>query len=179
MPTPSAIQDARGRPSDARAVHMEQLCRILTDQEETCKQLAACAQEQQQALRQGDGPGFVRASLTQAHLARRLYFLEEERRAAVDALAHSLSEESAPDDLATLLEKLPEADAERLAARSRDLQATAEKAAAVQRVNAQMVQTNIQLAAALTRQLIDPSNHYYGGRPAQEEFPASKLDQRI
>ena len=163
----------------ARAAHMEQLCQILADQEETCNQLAACAQEQQQALRQGDGPSFVRASLTQAHLARRLYFLEEERRAAVDALAHSLAEDSAPDDLATLLEKLPEADAERLAARSRDLQTRATEVASVQRVNAQMVQTNIQLAAALTRHLIDPGNHYYGGLPGKDSLPASKLDQRI
>lgn len=178
MPARPALIPPNNRPA-AREVHLEQLCKILMDQEETCTQLAACAQEQQQALRQGDGPGFVRSSLTQAHLARRLYFLEEERMAAVDALAHSLSEDSAPDDLATLLEKLPEADSERLAARSRDLQASAQKAAAVQRVNAQMVQTNIQLAAALTRQLIDPSSHYYAGRPVKEDLPASKLDQRI
>jgi len=158
---------------------MDQLCRILSDQEETCHQLADCALEQQNALRQGNGADFVRSSLTQAHLARRLFFLEEERAAAIESLASVLSETSRPTDLATLLERLPEADSQRLAARSRNLQRSADRVSSLQKVNAQMVQTNIQLAAALTRHFIDPSNHYYAGRPASQELPASQLDQRI
>lgn len=164
---------------ESRLAHLDQLCRILTDQEETCRQLADCAQEQQEALRRGSGSDFVRASLTQAHLARRLFFLEEERSAAVEALAKALTQNSQPNDLAALLERLPEADSERLAARSRDLQRSADRASAVQKVNAQMIQTNIQLAAALTRHLVDPSNRYYAGRPPTQELPASQLDQRI
>lgn len=164
---------------ESRLAHLDQLCRILSDQEETCRQLADCAQEQQEALRRGSGSDFVRASLTQAHLARRLFFLEEERSAAVEALAKALTQNSQPNDLAALLERLPEADSERLAARSRDLQRSADRASAVQKVNAQMIQTNIQLAAALTRHLVDPSNRYYAGRPPTQELPASQLDQRI
>jgi len=160
-------------------LHIDQLCRILSDQEETCRQLAECAQEQQNALSRGNGSDFVRASLTQAHLARRLFFLEEERSAAIDSLARSLSETSLPTDLATLMERLPEADSQRLAARSRELQRSAERVGSVQKVNAQMIQTNIQLAAALTRHLVDPTNRYFAGRPTTQELPASQLDQRI
>lgn len=162
-----------------RLAHIEQLCRILADQQETCFQLTECAKEQQDALRLSKGSEFVRASLTQAHLARRLYFLEEERLAAVNALAQALSENAGPTDLSTLMERLPESDAERLSARSHELRKSAEKAAAVQKVNAQMIQTNLQLAAALTRQVVDPAAHYYGNQPPQRKLPASQLDQRI
>ncbi|MBX3052702.1 MAG: flagellar export chaperone FlgN [Caldilineaceae bacterium] len=167
-----------GRPAN-RFAHIDQLCRILSDQEETCRQLADCAQEQQDALRKGNGSDFVRSSLTQAHLARRLFFLEEERSAAVDSLAQVLSSTSSPTDLASLMERLPEDDSERLAAHSRDIQRSADRASSVQKVNAQMVQTNIQLAAALTRQFVDPAEHYNPGRPATRDIRASQLDQRI
>lgn len=165
--------------SPAKLVHIEQLCRILADQQETCYQLTECAKEQQEALRLGRGSEFVRASLTQAHLARRLYFLEEERTAAIDALARALSEEAGPSDLSTLMERLPESDAQVLSARSLELRKSAEKVTAVQRVNAQMIQTNIQLAAALTRQVVDPSSHYYGNQSAPSKPSVSHLDQRI
>ncbi len=182
MPGPSTpLTDpmaSTNRPK-SRLAHIDQLCRILSDQEETCRQLTECAQEQQDALSRGNGSDFVRASLTQAHLARRLFFLEEERGAAIETLAHSLSETSLPSDLATLMERLPEADSERLAARSRELQRSVERASSVQKVNAQMVQTNIQLAAALTRHLVDPTSRYFAGRPATQDLPASQLDQRI
>lgn len=163
----------------ANTVHIEQLCRILSDQEETCNQLAACAKEQQDALRQGDGPGFVRASLTQAHLARRLYFLEEERNAAVEALARSLSEDADSVDLVALLARMPESDAERLGDHSQRLQTSAEKASSLQKVNAQMIQTNIKLAAALTRHAVNASGEYYGSQPVAEDLPANRLDKRI
>jgi hypothetical protein len=161
-------------------MHIEQLLGILADEEETCHQLAACAQEQQEALRQGNGPEFVRASLTQAHLARRLYFMEEERNAAVEALAHSLAEEqTGSQSLAALMERLPDIDATRLAHRSRRVRDAAEDAAAVQKVNAQMVQTNIQLAAALTRQMVNSSDQYYSAQAKQTTLPPSQLDRRI
>ncbi|MEZ4837368.1 MAG: flagellar export chaperone FlgN [Caldilineaceae bacterium] len=163
----------------AVAAHVEQLARILSDQQETCLQLAECASEQQEALRVGRGPDFVRSSLTQAHLARRFYFLEEERMAAVDSLARSLAEDAGPIDLALLLERLPAVDAQQLSARTEELRRTADKVREIQRVSAQMIQTNIQLAAALTRQVVDPSSHYYGAKPANDKLPASQLDQRI
>ncbi len=165
--------------SAAKLAHVDQLARILSDQQETCLQLAECANEQQDALRIGRGPDFVRASLTQAHLARRFYFLEEERRDAIDALARALSEDGSPIDLGLLLERLPAGDAENLSARTEELRRTAGKVTEIQRVNAQMIQTNIQLAAALTRQVVDPTVHYYGAKPPQEKLPASQLDQRI
>jgi hypothetical protein len=170
------------RPGDgsaAKLAHVEQLSRILFDQQETCLQLVECAKEQLEALRLGRGSDFVRASLTQAHLARRLYFLEEERTAAVEALARALSVDAGPGDLLTVLEKLPEGDAQRLSARSQELRKNAEKVTTIQRVSAQMIQTNIQLAAALTRQVIDPTEHYYSNQPPQHKLPASQLDQRI
>lgn len=169
---------ASGAEPAARVVHMEQLIRILSDQTETCRQIAECALEQQESLRQGKGSDFVRASLTQAHLARRLFFLEEERTTAVQALAQSLLENSGEMELTTLMDRLPESDSVRLAARTRDLQEVAVKASSVQRVNAQLVQTNLQLAAALTRNVIDPSTHY-SPQPTTDALPASKLDQRI
>jgi hypothetical protein len=142
--------------------------------------LAACAQEQRDALHQGDGPGFVQASLTQAHLARRLYFLEEERNKAVEALAHSLSQQQAgANTLVSLMERLPEVDAERLAGRTRRLQAAAADVAAVQKVNAQMIQTNIQLAAAMTRQMVNHSDQVYTDQARKERLPPSQLDRRI
>jgi len=174
----SSSPHSDGRPA-SRFAHIDQLCKILSDQADTCHQLAECAQEQQEALKLGSGSNFVRSSLTQAHLARRLFFLEEERTAAVESLASALSATASPTDLSTLLERLPEADSERLAARSRELQRTANRASSVQKVNAQMVQTNIQLAAALTRQMVDPANRYYADRPGTQELPASQLDQRI
>lgn len=164
--------------SAAKLAHVEQLARILTDQRETCLQLAACAQEQQDALRLGRGSDFVRASLTQAHLARRFYFLEEERTAAIETLANALSADASPTDLASILENLPEGQAEHLSIRSQELRKSAEKVTALQRVNAQMIQTNLQLAAALTRHVIDPTAHY-GTQPQQNKLPASQLDQRI
>jgi hypothetical protein len=167
------------RTAAAKVAHVEQLARILSDQQETCLQLAECAGEQQEALRIGRGPDFVRASLTQAHLARRFYFLEEERMGAVDSLARALAEDAGPIDLALLLERLPAVDAEQLSARTEELRRTADKVREIQRVSAQMIQTNIQLAAALTRQVVDPSTHYYGAKPAQDKLPASQLDQRI
>lgn len=176
---PEALSPLSPEPSYTKLVHIDQLCRILADQQETCYQLTECAKEQQQALRQGKGSEFVRASLTQAHLARRLYFLEEERTAAIDALARALSEDAGPTDLSTLMERLPETDAKILSARSQELRRSAEKVTAVQRVNAQMIQTNIQLAAALTRQVVDPTAHYYGSQPQQNKLPVSQLDQRI
>ncbi|HRJ41798.1 MAG: flagellar export chaperone FlgN [Caldilineaceae bacterium] len=179
MPGVSSFAPSSEHRPASRLALMDQLCRILSDQEETCQQLAACAQEQQTALREGKGSDFVRASLTQAHLARRLFFLEEERGAAVEALAHALSESSAPSSLSTLMERLPEADSARLAARSRDLQQSADRASVLQKVNAQMIQTNIQLAAALSRQHIDPASRYYGGAQVASELPASQLDRRI
>lgn len=167
-------------PGTAHSVHMEQLCRILDEQQETCQQLAACAQEQQAALVAGNGPDFVRASLTQAHLARRLYFLEEERLAAIQALARALAlSEEEPPELMVLMEKLPEADAQRLANRARELRHSAEEAAAVQRVNAQMIQTNIQLAAALTRHRVDPAAHYHIQPPGHDAPLVGQLDQRV
>lgn len=174
----SSPLSADTRPT-SRVAHIDALCRILSDQAETCRQLADCAQEQMDALRQGNGAGFVRSSLTQAHLARRLFFLEEERADAVELLARALTSDHAPTDLASLLERLPEDDSERLAARSREVQRIAEKASNVQKVSAQMVQTNIQLAAALTRQLVDPTERYYAGAPVSPSLPASQLDQRI
>ncbi len=168
------------RPRAAHSVHLEQLCRILDEQQETCQQLAACAQEQQAALLGGKGPDFVRASLTQAHLARRLYFLEEERTAAIQALAQALvHSEGEGMELAVLMERLPEADARRLAARTQELHRRAEEAAAVQRVNAQMIQTNLQLAAALTRQRVDPATHYLTQVPGQEGPAIGQLDRHI
>jgi hypothetical protein len=164
--------------SAAKLAHIEQLSRILTDQRETCLQLAACAQEQQDALRLGRGSDFVRASLTQAHLARRFYFLEEERTVAIETLAQALSADAGPTDLSSILENLPEGQAERLSARSQELRKSAEKVTAIQRVNAQMIQTNLQLAAALTRHRVDPTAHY-GTQPQPNKLPASQLDQRI
>ena len=164
--------------SAAKLAHIEQLSRILFDQRETCLQLAECAQEQQDALRLGKGSDFVRASLTQAHLARRFYFLEEERVTAIETLARALSADGAPTDLSTILENLPEAQAERLSARTHELRKSAEKVTEIQRVNAQMIQTNLQLAAALTRHVVDPTTHY-GTQPQQNKLPASQLDQRI
>lgn len=164
--------------SAAKLAHVEQLSRILTDQQETCLQLAACAQEQQEALRRGRGSDFVRASLTQAHLARRFYFLEQERMAAIETLAHALSADASPTDLSSILESLPEGQSERLAARSQELRKSAEKVTEIQRVNAQMIQTNLQLAAALTRHVVDPTIHY-GTQPQPNNLPASQLDQRI
>jgi hypothetical protein len=165
--------------SVVKAAHVEQLSRILSDQQETCLQLAECAKEQQEALRLSQGSNFVRASLAQAHLARRFYFLEEERMAAIEALARVLSADARPGELVTLLEKLPQEDAEQLANRSQELRKSAEKVSAIQRVNAQMIQTNLQLAAALTRQLVDPTIHYYGNQAEPNKLPASQLDQRI
>lgn len=179
MPAASTSPVAGETHPASRLAHIETLCRILSDQAETCNQLADCAQEQIDALRQGMGASFVRSSLTQAHLARRLFFLEEERSGAVESLAQALTSGHAPTDLASLLERLPEADSERLAARSREVQRIAEKASSVQKVSAQMVQTNIQLAAALTRHLVDPTERYYGGTPGSQSIPASRLDQRI
>lgn len=175
---PEAVPLAQAPPA-AKQVHLEQLCRILADQVETCQQLIACAEEQQQALRRGKGSEFVRSSLTQAHLARRMFFLEEERTSAVQGLAQSLLEDAAENDLAALLERLPEADSTRLAERSRDLQRTARRASEVQQVNAKLVQSNIQLAAALTRSLVNPSAHYNANQAGPEPLPASQLDQRI
>ncbi len=174
--TPS--HDTRSRA--AHSVHLEQLCRILDEQQETCRQLAACAQEQQAALLAGKGPDFVRASLTQAHLARRLYFLEEERTAAIQALAQALvRSEGEGMELAVLMERLPEADARRLAARTQELHRRAEEVAAVQRVNAQMIQTNIQLAAALTRQRVNPATHYLTHGTGPDGPAIGQLDRRI
>ena len=106
--------------------------------------------------------------------------------AAVEALAHVLSEDAGPAQppgalhhLFTLLGKLPEGEAERLAARSQELRKSAEKVAAVQRVNAQMIQTNLQLAAALTRHVVDPTEHYHSNGTQADKLPASQLDQRI
>lgn len=164
--------------SAAKLAHIEQLSRILSDQRETCLQLAACAQEQQDALRLGRGSDFVRASLTQAHLARRFYFLEEERIAAIETLAHALTVDASPTDLSSILENLPEGQAQRLSTRSQELRKSAEKVTAIQRVNAQMIQTNLQLAAALTRHVVDPTMRY-GTQPQQNKLPASQLDQRI
>lgn len=177
-----APQTAPASPADqqaARVAHVEQLSRILADQQETCRQLAECANEQQEALRLSRGSDFVRASLAQAHLARRFYFLEEERMAAVEALAQVLSADARPGELVTLFEKLPKGDAETLSNRSQEVRKSAEKASAIQKVNAQLIQTNLQLAAALTRQLVDPSAHYYGNQAEPNRLPASQLDQRI
>jgi hypothetical protein len=168
-----------GQPSPHQ-VHVDQLCRILTDQQETCRQLAECAQEQQDALRLGKGSDFVRASLTQAHLARRFYFLEEERVAAVNELARILSADSSGSDLLNVLQKLPEEDARRVSTESQSLKDRAERVASVQKVNAQMIQTNIQLATALTRQAITPGAPYYGNQTNGGHQPSpSQLDQRI
>lgn len=168
-----------GRPSPHQ-VHVDQLCRILSDQQETCRQLAECAQEQQDSLRLGKGSDFVRASLTQAHLARRFYFLEEERMAAVNELARILSEGSDSNDLLSVLQKLPEDDARRITNESQNLKERAERVASVQKVNAQMIQTNIQLATALTRQSVTPGAPYYGSQTNAGRQPSpSQLDQRI
>lgn len=176
---PQTISSLSDDQSVARAAHIEQLSRILSDQQETCFQLAECAKEQQEALRLSRGSDFVRASLTQAHLARRFYFLEEERMVAIETLAHVLSADAGPGELVTLLEKLPKGDAERLSNRSQEVRKGAEKVSAIQRVNAQMIQTNLQLAAALTRQIVDPTVHYYGNQSEPNKLPASQLDQRI
>ncbi len=157
----------------------EQLYKILDDEEETCRQLIQCAQEQQVALRNGDGPGFVRASLTQAHLARRLFFLEEERAKAVETLAQALSEEAAPNNLLALMGNLPETDAIELANRSKRLQATIRQASHANQVNAQMIQTNIQLAAALTRGMAQPGDKYYSPTAKLDDLPAQTLDERV
>ncbi len=157
----------------------EQLYRILDDEEETCRQLLECAQEQRVALRSGDGPGFVRASLTQAHLARRLLFLEEERTKAIETLAQALTETASPGNLLTLMKSLPETDAGRLADRTKRLQTSLRQASHANQVNAQMIQTNIQLAAALTRGLTRPGEKYYLPSAKLEALPAQTLDERV
>jgi hypothetical protein len=166
-------------PPEAKSPQIEQLCKILVDEEDTCWQLAECAKEQQLALRQGDGPGFVRASLTQAHLARRLFFLEEERNRAIENLVSAFSDTSNANHLVSILERLPETDAEKLTKHARKLEDSANRVATVHRVNSQMIQTNIQLAAALAKSVNSSASQSYGSRSPQSTLLASKLDERV